>query len=357
MKLNRGNRILAGVLVVQIIAALVLFLPTVTNSQQPISGPLLKDFNSDNVVGLIIHDNANNEIDLAKNGSNWVLPKADNYPVSASTVSSFLDKLKALEANRLIAENPSSQSRLHVAADTFERLIEIQQSGNKVTRLYIGTSGGANATHMRVDDQAQIYLTSGLASTDAAITPSTWITDPYFSVTQDNIVSLSVKNADGSFNFKKVNGAWTLDGLSTGEQFKPDSITSLLSQVSSINLTTPLGTTTQAKFGLNAPLAIVTVMTSVPITPTSQPTNSPLNQPFVPKGTPTAVPTPATQAIETTDTLQIGAKQDSGDYALKSSTSTFYVDVSAAAAETFTNLKKTDLLAPAPIPTALPPTF
>src|SRR5579864_6231125 len=105
MGVNRNNRILAAVLVVQIVAALAFFLPTVTGSQLPTGGPLLKDFNSDAVVGLTIRDSANNELDLAKNGTNWVLPKADNYPVSATSVSSFLDKIKALQNTRLIAQN------------------------------------------------------------------------------------------------------------------------------------------------------------------------------------------------------------------------------------------------------------
>jgi len=357
MNVNRGNRILAAVLAVQVVAAIVLFLPTVTGNQEPTGGPLLKDFNSDDVIGLIIHDNANNELDLAKNGSNWILPKVDNFPVTATTVSSFLDKLKALQTNRLIAQNPSSQSRLHVAPDQYERLVEIQQSSNKVTRLYIGTSGGTNATHMRVDDEAQIFLTSGLASTDAATTASSWVNTTYYSVTQDSISGLTIKNGNGTFNFKKINGTWTLDGLANGEQFKSDSITSLLTQVSSITLTTPLGSTVQDKYGMNSPRAIVSVTTSLQITPTAQPTSSTLNIPFVPKGTPTAVPAPATTTVEATDTLQFGAKQDSGDYVLKASTSTYYVDVSATAAEAFANLKKADLLAPAPTPTALPPHF
>lgn len=357
MNLSKGNRILAAVLVVQVVAAAALFLPTVTGSQQPTGGPLLQNFNSDDVVGLIIHDNANNELDLTKSGVNWVLPKVDNYPVTASNVSSFLDKLKALQTNRLIAQSQSSQSRLHVAPDQYERLVEIQQGGNKVTRLYIGTSGGTNATHMRIDDQAQIYLTSGLASTDAATNASAWVDTAYYSVTQDNIVNLNVKNDNGTFNFKKVNGAWTLDGLANGEVFKTDSITSLLTQVSSISLTMPLGLTEQDKYGLKSALAIVTVTTSQQVIPTAQPTSALLNPPFVPKGTPTAAPTQATQNVETTSTLQIGAKQSSGDYALKASTSTYYVDVNATTAEAFINLKKADLLAPAPTPTATPPHF
>jgi hypothetical protein len=358
MKLSTINRILAVVLVVQIAAALVIFLPTVTNNQQPTGGPLLTGFNSDNVLGLIIQDNSKNELDLAKSGTDWVLSKADNYPVTASTVSSFLDKLKALQANRLIAQNPSSQNRLQVASDNFQRLVEIQQTGNKVTRLYIGSSGGANATHMRVDDQAQIYLTSGLASTDAATTASTWITIPYFSITQANIVSLKIQNKNGTFNFKMVNGAWTLDGLTSSEQFNSASVTPLLTQVSSVNLTTPFGKTTQDKFGLSAPLATVTITTSETVVPTAQPTSNTVPiVPFGPTATPTIAPVQPTQTVETTYTLQFGAKQDSGDYTLKASTSPYFVAVNATTAEAFTNLNKAGLVTAAPTPTAPSPVF
>src|SRR5258708_3435856 len=106
MTVNRTNRILAAVLAAQLVVALaVAFLLPALASHPVASGPLLQNFNATSVTALAIKDNSKNEIDLAKDSSgNWVMPKADNYPVNASAVSAFLDKVKALQANRLIAQ-------------------------------------------------------------------------------------------------------------------------------------------------------------------------------------------------------------------------------------------------------------
>ncbi len=349
-RLNRGNRILAAVLVVQLVAAIVAFLPRGTSASDQAGGPLLTGLKPDAITELTIHDKDNNELILDKNASgDWVLPRADNYPVSASQVTSFLGKVQTLKTNRLIAQNRSSQSRLGVAESGYERLVEFKDASGKVQRLYIGTSGGANATHMRVGDQDQVYLTSGLSSFDASTDASSWITTPYFSVPQDKIVSLRVQNAQGAFEFKKVNGAWTLVGLANGETVNAQSIQNLVSQVSSMSLKAPIGTAEQDRFKMKTPTATVTLTTesqAAPATPGAQ-----LNAPFKPTSTP---PIATPQIVQTEYTLTFGAKLDSGDYVLRSSQSTYYVQVAASTAEAFVNLKRADLLAPPATPAATP---
>ena len=165
-RVNRFNTILVVLLVVQLILTVVAFLPT-TSAVPQSQGPLLKSFNPDSVTSLTIHD-ANNvsQITFTKDPSgNWVMPSADNFPISTNQVTTLLTKIKGLDTNRLIAQSASSQNRLQVASDTYQRLVEIK-SGNSVDRLYVGSSQGTNATNMRLNDEDQIYLTSGLDLTD-----------------------------------------------------------------------------------------------------------------------------------------------------------------------------------------------
>ena len=359
MRLSRTNIILIAVLVVQVAVGVLVFRPT--NALQTTGGSLIANFNPGAVTQITIRDKDKNEIVLAKGSDGtWVLPKADNFPASPSAVSGFLDKLKALQTDRLIAQNPASQSQLHVTDSTYERLIDIQ-SGDHVDHLYVGSSGGANATHMRLNDQNQVYLTSGLAALDAAATPATWITTMFYSAQQDQFTHLTLQNAQGSFDFQKINGQWTMAGLGATEHFNQAGLDRVLGQLTGIVITAPFGKAPQDKFKMQQPMATITVTISQPVTVTATPT--PVG--MLPlKATPT--PGTITTSKETTTTLVIGAKLDDGDYVLKSSDSPYYVEIIASTAELFTNLKRDDVLTPPPTaaatigtpsPTATPPDF
>ncbi|HLY26808.1 MAG TPA: DUF4340 domain-containing protein [Aggregatilineales bacterium] len=368
MRLNRTNRILAAVLAIQLVATLAaVFLLPALASHPAASGPLLQNFDATTVTALAIKDNSKNEVDLAKDSSgNWVLPKADNYPANGAAITTLLNNIKALQANRLIAQEASSADRLQVSATNFQRLVEITGAGGKVNRLYIGSSGGANATHMRVNDDTNVYLTNGLAATDAGTSASSWIASPFFSFNQDGATRLTVQNAQGTFDFQNSGatasggGAWTMAGLTASDHFDPQSVTRYLPQLSSLSIVAPIGKTAQDKFGMTKPLATITIVVSERPTPPPQPSSTPtpkvLNVPVGPSTNPTAVPAgPTPTPILQTYTLQIGAKLDNGDYVMKASTSPYFVDVSASTAETFINLKRADLmLPPTPTPTAGP---
>jgi len=126
MAINRNNLILVGVLVAQLVLTALIFIPRTAASNLP-NGPLLKDFNIEDVTGLTIRDKDKNELVLAKGDNGWAVATADNYPVSGSLVLAFLDKLKALNGNRVVAQTSASYNRLLVGDDTFERIMEIKR--------------------------------------------------------------------------------------------------------------------------------------------------------------------------------------------------------------------------------------
>lgn len=359
-RLSGFNRLLIAVLVIQLILAVVIYLPNAAAVEQS-RGPLLAGFKPESVTGLTIHDKDNaSQIVFAKNSAGeWVLPKADDYPLSNAQIVGLLGKVKALDTNRLIAQNRSSQSRLRVAPDAYERLLEIKQ-GDKVDRLYIGSSEGANAAHTRLNDQDPVYLTSGLTSGDVSTSLSSWIDAPYFAVNQSNVARIALTNKQGAFafEFNKANNAWTWTGLAQGEKFNADKLTGLLGQVSNVTLAASLGKSEQDKYGMKAPLATITLITQEQVTVSPTPTAgtglSGLIFTATPPATPPAAPQIITKTVETTYTLTLGAKLDSGNYVLKSSQSAYYVEVAPALAEALTALARTDLIVPRPTATASP---
>ena len=313
---SRTNQILIVILVVQLIIGVISLLPE--SKAENVAGPLLADFSPDAVTGLVFRSTEGDELAMAKVDGVWVLPESDNFPLDESKVSSFLTQLAALQADRLIATSGSSQRRLGVAEDEFEAAVEIQQ-GERSDTLYIGTSGGVNVTHMRLGSSNDIYLTTGLTAWEADTRVGLWIDTVYFSVTQEDIVAVTLENANGIFEFEKVGGEWTMLELAEDEAFNAGNFTSLLTQLATVRMRAPLGMEGKEEYGLANPQATITIETMESLS----------------TGEATAEPT----LIPVTYTLRIGAQLEDGDYVLKSDQSDYYVALIEYTANNF--LEKT----------------
>jgi hypothetical protein len=369
--MNKTNTVLSLILVVQIILAMVIYWPD-TDTEAP-AGTLLTNFATDSVTELHITDSNGRKLSLVKKESGeWVLPDYDDYPVLASRVSSLLNKIGTLQTNRLIAQSTTSQRRLKVSEDDFVRLVETRQADGAQHKLYLGNSGGANTIHVRLDDQEQVYLVSNLSSQDATPQLSSWINTTYFSVPSDQVVALRLENANGVFEFTKDGETWTMVGLSDGETFNQDALSTLLNQATALRLSEPIGKESQDSFELDAPQATLTLTLNEPVTPEETPAaeETPTGQAMPDAGilqsqetptppqqtsTPEATSTPAPpQFEEKVYTLQIGAKTDD-EVVVKSSESEYYVLIAETTAESFTGKTRDNFLVPPPTPTP-PPT-
>jgi hypothetical protein len=303
-----------------------------SSSEANVGGPLLSDYDPDSVDELRITDNNGVEITLAKVDGEWVLPEADNYPARTSNIESVLADIAGLQTDRLIARNATSHNRLEVKADNFQRRLDIT-SGDHTDTMYIGTSTGASATHMRLNDDNEVYLTRNLAAWEVPTTLSRWIDLQYFSVAREDIVEITLENENGVFEFVKVGGEWTYLGIGEDEVFDPESINSLLTNVSSARMTRPIGK--EYEF---SPLATVTLTVSEPVE--SEAGNA--------EATPEASPADNESTGETltkTYTLQLGPQvADGTDYVLISSESEYYVQVRETLANTYLDVDHESLL-------------
>lgn len=333
---TRRNQILAGILALQIVIAIVVFWPrgAVSGSQ---TAPLLPNFKTDEVVGLTITDRDGNTVELAKNGQDWVLPQRDNYPVVSSRVTDLLAKLGKIRTNRLITQTEGSHRQLQVAADDFNRKIEIKMKDGSTRTVYLGTSGGGSATHVRAGDQKEVYLTGEVLSWDVNATESNWVETLFFTVPQTATLGITLQNAQGTFEFERPNGEgeWTMKGLAPDEKLAQDSVQDLLFQVTSVRMEGPLGKTKQEQYGIDNPQAVITLKTKE-------------------------------SDQEKRYTLTIGAKLEeepkSPDeekrsyYVLRSSESPYFVRVNEFFGNTLVGKKREDFLAQPPTPTPAPGT-
>ena len=255
--MNRQNKFLAGILAHQIVVAAIVFWPRPAATAG--GGSLFAGLAADKIIKFTISD-ATGQVQLAKGQSGWVLPQADDYACQASKVQSLLDKLVALKADRLVTQTSASHKRLKVADQDFERSVEFELADGTRHKLYLGTSAGYQATHVRVQGKDDVYLAAGLAASEAPAQASGWVDPLYLSVPQDQVTALTLENKNGRFEMEKnESGAWTLQGLAAGETANVSNIQALVSRAASIALTEPLGKKEQDAFGFRTPGAVITL--------------------------------------------------------------------------------------------------
>jgi hypothetical protein len=320
--MNRLNQILVVLLVLQVVVAAIILVPRPAPAGEGES--LFPDVEASRIVGLTITGANGETLQLAKHDGAWVLPEADDYPVQEDKVPPVLDKLAALQADRLVTETTGSHRRLKVAEDEFERLVEFELDDGSRYRLYVGSSPSYGATHIRAEGQEEVYLTSELSAQDLGTAASAWVDRAYLDLPEDQIVALTVENANGSLDLRNMGDAgWMLTDQADDETLDQSTVTSLANRAAYITLLEPLGREEKPEYGLSNPSAVVTIRTH--------------NK---------------EDGEDQTYTLWVGAQDaEDNNYVIRSSESAYYVRVSEYSVQDLVEYTRDDLLELPPTPT------
>jgi hypothetical protein len=321
--MNRTNRVLIVILVVQLaVSALVLW------PRSAASGPgeaLFPNLETGDVVALSIAGPGGEELELARQSGSWVLPQAGDYPVQGGDVDALLTRIAALQADRLVTQTEGSHKRMKVAGDDFERRITFRLADGVEHRLFLGTSPSFGAVHVRADEQDEVYLTSQLTAQDAGVEATAWVDPVYLSIPREEITAITLENENGTFVFLKEDETWALAGLAEGETLDQTQVTTLVNRASSVSMIRPLGREALADYGLDEPAAIVTVETA------------------------------GGEGGDRTYTLRVGAYDaDEAGYAVISSESPYYVLAREFSVNTFVEATHEGFLTPTPTPELAP---
>jgi hypothetical protein len=258
--MTRLQSILIGILVAQLALVAFVFWPRPSTANT--GKPLLSDIKADEITSLTIRDDKGASIKLARQAPNqpWTLPEAGDFPADATKITPVLTKLTALTTDRLVAQTVGSQKQLQVAADAFQRRIDIGTSGGANRTLFLGSPAGGQASHVRVDGQNNVYVAGDLTAWQLNVDPASWIDPGYVTVTPADVVGLTLANANGQLNFTKdPRGAWQMDGLTTSEKLDSTQVTSAIDRLAALRMVRPLGTTEIPAYGLTQPAALVTL--------------------------------------------------------------------------------------------------
>ena len=207
---TRTNWILVGVLLLQIGLAAWLFVDNYKaalglGAARAPAQPLVANLQLDDVTGVRVSD-ASGSVQLAKGGDGWTAPDAGGYPAAAASVTKLISDVLAIDTARLVADTPASHGRLRVAPNNFGRRIELDRANGDPLVVYLGSSPNANATHVRLDGQDKVYLTSGALASEARSDLAGWIDTRYVMASPDDVARVEIFNTNGRFALVKASG-------------------------------------------------------------------------------------------------------------------------------------------------------
>lgn len=306
--MKRHQQVLAAILIVQIVLSGVMLWPRQTTGGT--GQAVFPDLKVEDVTALTITNDQDQSVTLQKTGDTWGLADADAYPVKADTVTALLEKLTKLTDASLVAQTAVSHKQLQVADDAFVRRIEVATSGGKTYTLYLGSAPRYTATHFRAGGKTETYMTSALSTWEVNATANSWIDTSYYQIDQTTLTEVLLQNANGTFAIAKVGENWQLADLAADETASAGKTSAVVSKAASITMLRPLGKTAKPEYGLDAPLATVTLKTA-----------------------------------DATSTLLIGAKDPTDNsYIVKYSDSEYYVAVSEYTVKTLVENARADFL-------------
>lgn len=319
--MKRSNIVLAVLLIVQVAIVVWLFRPTQSGTASV--QPLVKDVAADTVTAIKVQDNTN-QVSLAKVDGKWVAPDAANYPAITANVTKLISDVVGIDTSRLVATTATSHGRLKVAPSDFIRRVELQTADGKQHVVFVGSSPNVNTTHVRVDGEDAVYLTSGVLAADARSDLGGWINTAYMQYSPESVTGLTVKNGAGNYTFAKAeDGAWNMAGLAASETLTPTAVSDLVNQVANVVMVKPLGKDAKPEYGLDQPQATATLN----ISPTT-------GAPF-------------------TVTLAVGAADNTANtYTVKSSASDYYATVGKYTLQGLVGATRGEFVAAAPAPAA-----
>ena len=254
------NKILAGALVLQVAALALVFWPEAPPEPPR---PLLGDITAADITTITVSDTRGRNVVLARGGDGCVIPDADDFPCNVELFTSLIDKVVDVDTRNLVTKTTDSHRRLQVHQEDFQRLLEVELSTGGSHRLYLGSSPRLRAVHVRANDESEAYVTPELSTFDAPVDAKSWIETNYFTIPEREVRAVTLENANGRFELTKDDeGNWHLAGLEPDEELRQVGVDALLNRATRLEGRRPLGKTQEESYGLDEPVATVTVKTS-----------------------------------------------------------------------------------------------
>lgn len=211
MATMKASTILGGVLVVQLLLAAGIGWSRNSAGDDMVPQPLL-DFAAGDVNRIEIDDNTNQVI-LAKDGADWLLPARYGLAANRSRIERLLENLAELETGWPVATTSGSIDRLEVAADNYQRHLRLLQGDRLLGEYYFGTSPGLRQTHGRRGGEDAVYALA-INNFDLPGDSNDWLDKTLLSL--DSVTRIS--GADYALVPGPEEDSWRFDQVENGNQ-------------------------------------------------------------------------------------------------------------------------------------------
>jgi hypothetical protein len=187
-------------------------------------------------------------VKLVRDGENWTLASAGNYPAEAEKVKEVLKKLLALEVGTPIARRKANHNALRVGDRDYDRRIGLK-GGGKTFSLVLGSAKGTSV-YIREGTGEEVYWAKGLSTWALSDRASNYVDTQY--VKLDSPTTVTIKNSTGEFAIiKDAQGDWSVSGLTPGVPLKQSEIQSFVDKAAKIALSTPVGKEVKPEYKLD----------------------------------------------------------------------------------------------------------
>lgn len=261
-----------------------------------------------------------NSVTLSKVNGKWGVADADDYPVDGKKVEDFLKSLAKLRSRTTVLTKATYHDKLQVSDKKYVRKI-VLTAGAEERTLFVGSSPSFKNVHVRLAGKDEVLLVSDFASSDAGDRAWSWVDRTYVKYGDDQVWKVKVQNKKGSVDLERDPAGKQWAALGVNKPLDESAVSELVRKASTINVESPVGKALKPEYGLDNPLATVTLITGT--------------------STIAGAPPPSTETV----TVKIGAKIEAeNQYYVKASTKEHVVRVAGWSVEPLLEKSKDDLL-------------
>ena len=253
--LNKNIKLLAGLVIVQAVLAVIMWQ---TGGRAPGQAyRSLLEMEEAAVTALEITGRPDVDgkpgetVKLVKNGAEWVVASAGDFPAKKDKVDDVLKKLVAMKVKSPLATQAANHNALRVGKDTYGKELVVT-AGGTTKKLIVG-SGSGSSVNLRFADSDEVYQGRGLSEYQISNTARSYVETGYVKADSDKVNALSVTNARGTLTFRKDGTQWVLEQLPPGAELDEAKVTGFIGSVARLNLDRPVGKEVKPEMGLSGP--------------------------------------------------------------------------------------------------------
>lgn len=242
--------ILIGTLVLLVQTGLVVVTHIVQHRDeiQSSKGPLLKLTAAD-VNEVVLEDGEGHRLTVNKEQGKWLLPESGSFPGDTTRVQGLIDRLAGLQRGWPEATTAEAAGRFKVAADRFERKLNLRKDGTSLATVYFGTSAGLRKSYLRVEGDNEIQ-TLAIGQHELEVKADSWIDTSILRLKPEQVVRISLP----ALRLERGPDGLQLADLGAGEEMVKDRRDQLVKQVSGLTVSGLLGTAEKPEYGLDKPV-------------------------------------------------------------------------------------------------------